>query len=127
MRPLLWLACRSLEARLFLVELAARVEAVEVEYGVEDEEVAPVRLAAPDRIYREEQDVTAARRHVNDRRVLRYLAAVVEQARDEQVLHVRIAQHDARALRGRDEVWVVTRLLVRDGDGLPDFGVRLFG
>src|SRR3954469_15328741 len=103
-----------------VVKLAARVEAVEVEYGVEDEEVAAVRLAAPDRVYREEQDVARARGHVNDGRVLRYLAAVVEQARDEQVLRVRVAQDDARALRGRDDVRIVPHLLRRDGDGLPD-------
>src|SRR5205085_7653815 len=64
---------------LLLVEFPPGVQVVEVEYGVEDEEVAAVRLAAPDRVVREEQDVAAPRGHVYDRGVLRYLAAAIEQ------------------------------------------------
>ena len=39
--------------RSFLVKPAPGAEAVEVEDGVEDEEVAALRLAAPDRVDRE--------------------------------------------------------------------------
>src|ERR1043165_1611032 len=113
--------------RLSLVELAPGVQVVEVEYGVEDEEVAPVRLAAPDRVVGEEDDVAALNRHVNDRRVLGQLAALVEQAGDEQIARLAVAQHDARAHRGRDDVRIVARLLFAQGQSFPDFRARLFG
>ena len=65
---------------LLRVELAPGVEIIEIQYGVEDQEVASLCFAAPYRIVREQYHVPAAYGHVDDRRVLRNLASAVEQS-----------------------------------------------
>ncbi len=83
---------------LFRGQLAAGVEIVPVQDRVEDEEVAALRLPAPERIRREQQHVTIAGRHIDDCRSLRDLIATVQQSRNKQVAAVGITQHHARTL-----------------------------
>src|SRR5204862_1137275 len=110
---------------LLRVHLPSRVELVEIQERVEDEEIAAFCLTAPDGVVRKRDHMTSFERHIDDCRVLRDLAAVLDQPRHEQVLRVRVAQDNARACGWRNHVDAVAELLIGDGHGLPHVGARL--
>src|SRR5438045_1684121 len=68
----------------FRIQLASRVEVVEVQNRVEDERIAADGLAAVDRVVREQHDVSLPYRHVNDDGALGDVRPAFEQSRDEQ-------------------------------------------
>src|SRR5436309_4916510 len=74
---------KSMESRLciieglLLIQDAPRVQLVEVEDGIEDQEIAPVGFAAPDGVVREEHHVPLVVRDVDDCRVLRDFASAL--------------------------------------------------
>lgn len=68
------------------LELPAGVQVVEVEDGVEDEEVGSPGLAAPDGVVGEEDDVAFLDGDVHNGGVLGDLLSAFEEARDEKVL-----------------------------------------
>ena len=94
-------------------------QAVEAENRVPDQRMAADRLAAPDRVDREEQDVPLAERRVDDRGALGELAAVVEQARDQQLVGVAEAHQRARQESLGDDVGIAPQLLARERQRSP--------
>src|SRR5208283_2684674 len=78
-------ATASVRSSLFRIELSPGIQVVEMQDRVEDEEVAPDRLAAVHGVVREEHHVSLLHRRVHDDRTLRDVGAAVEQARGEQV------------------------------------------
>src|SRR5439155_14338433 len=101
--------------RSLRIQLPSSAELVEIQNRVVNQEVAAERLASPDWIVREEDDVSLVERRVDDGRMLRDLAAVLDETRHEQIARVGVAQNHARARRGRDDVDAVAQLLVGDG------------
>src|SRR5262245_19239250 len=106
------ISVRTANRRSALIKFSSGVQVVVVQDRVEDEEVASVRLAAPDRVVREEDDVALVDRNVDDHRPLRDLGAGVEQARDEQIAGVTITHDDPRTLAGRDDADAIPQLLL---------------
>src|SRR6202162_2029250 len=111
----------------FGLRLLAGVQVVGVEDGVEDEEVGCPGLAAPHGVVGEEDDVALPDGDVHDGGVLGDLLSTFEEARDEEVRGVAIAQDDARAFLRRDHVGVVALLFVGQRQGFPGLGFRLLG
>src|SRR5262249_18334195 len=107
------------------IELSADIQAVKLQDRVQDETVAAPGLGPPDRVVREEHHVALLDRHVHHGRMLRDLLAVVDEARDEKILGVGVAQHDARPLGGWDDEDRVALLVVGQGHGLPELRLRL--
>src|SRR2546425_9716559 len=68
---------------LLLVELSARIQIIEVENRIEDQRITSRSLSAPERIQREQDDMTALERRINYRRLLRNLFAAADQSRNQ--------------------------------------------
>src|SRR5271168_5099183 len=121
-------ASGSKEVRVLLLcgELAACVQAVEVQYGVEDERVAAARLAAPYGIRGEHHDVPLARGNVYDGRALRDVVAAFEQAGDEEFTGIGVTEDHARAHRRGNHAIAVAQLFVGHRRILPPLDLRLF-
>ena len=96
-----------------------------IEDRVQHQEVAAVRLAAPDRIVREKHDVSLLNWYVDDHRTLSDLRAAVEQTRHQQIARVAVAEHDARALCWRNDVDAIAKLFIANRRCLPwlDLGI----
>src|SRR5437763_8746971 len=104
---------------LFRVEFPSGVQIIEVQYRVEDHEVAADRLAAVDRVVGKQHDVAFLDRHVDYSDTLRDLAAAIEQTGDEQFVLIAEAQrHPRPEFRWRD-VERRTPLLLRRQRVLP--------
>ena len=69
-----------------------------VQDRVENQEVGPAGLAAPDGVAGEADDVVLLERDVDDGRVLRDLPGALDEARDRELPGVAIAQDDAGTL-----------------------------
>src|SRR5262245_19419310 len=67
------------------VQFSSGVQTVEIQKGIEDEEVTPLGFAAPDRVVRKQDDVPFVERDVDHRGVLGNFAAVFDQTRHEQL------------------------------------------
>src|SRR4051794_16453656 len=107
------------------IQFPARIQMIEVQQRVEDQEIAALGLAAPDRVVREGDDVPLLEWYVDNGRVLRDLGAVFNQARHEQVAVVRVAENHARTRRRRNHVDAVAQLFLGDRNRLPRVGARL--
>src|SRR5208282_860403 len=79
---------------LFLGELAAGVEIVEIQDGVEHERVCAARLAAVDRVDGEEDDMAVPGGNIDYGSVLRDFVAAFDKTGDEQVFGVGVAEND---------------------------------
>ena len=100
---------------LLLIQLPPRVQMVEIQDRVEHQEVAALRLAAPDRVVREQHHVALVeRRRRSTAGVLRDLAAAIEQARHQQVARVGVAQDTRGRCAGGITLIAVAQLLVGD-------------
>src|SRR6266478_714917 len=66
----------------FLRQPTAGVEAIEVEDRVEHKRISAARFAAIHRIYEKQHDVSVARWHIHDSRVLRYFVAALHKPGD---------------------------------------------
>ena len=66
--------------RLFFSQLAAGVEAVKIQDGVENERIRAARFAAIHRIDGKEHDVTTPRGHVHDSGMLRDFIAAFDES-----------------------------------------------
>jgi hypothetical protein len=65
---------------LFISQLAAGVEAVKIQDGIEHQRICAARFAAIHRIDGEEHDVATPGRHVHDGRMLRDFIATFEES-----------------------------------------------
>src|SRR4249920_3313991 len=83
---------------LFVGELAAGVEAVEIQDGIEHERIGATSFTAVDRVDGEENDVAAARRHVDNSGVLGDFIATFDETGDEQFFAIGVAENDAGAI-----------------------------
>src|SRR5512141_1777908 len=95
--------------------LSSRIQRVEIQHRVPHERIARPRLASPDRVVREQDDVPLLDGDVHYGRVLGDLLAASEETRDEEVLRVRLPAHDAGPRFGRNDEDAVAFLVVRQG------------
>src|SRR5713226_4983505 len=112
---------------LFLGELAASVQAIKIENGVEHHGVGAARLAAVDRIDRKKHHVAFAGWRVHNCRMLRDFVSTLNQSGNEQILLVRITEDHTRAVGWRNHAEAVASLLVGHRWRFPNLGRRLFG
>src|SRR5690348_10542453 len=89
-------------AKLLSGGLAAGVQAVEVQDRVQHHRVGSPSLAAINGIDGEQHDVAFAGRRVHNGGMLRDFVAAFDQARDEQVFAVGIAENHARPVGQRN-------------------------
>src|SRR5207245_413734 len=106
---------------LLLGKLAAGVQVVEVEDGVEHHRVSAARLAAINRIDRKKHHVAAAGGHVHNRGMLRDFVPTFDQTGNEQILLVGIAEDYARAVSWRNHAEPVASLFIGHRWRFPDF------
>src|SRR2546430_2924559 len=104
---------------LLLVELPARIQIIEVENRIEDQRITSRRLSSPERIQREQDDVTALERRIDYRRMLRNLVAAVEQSRNQEVARIAPTHYHSRPLHRRNQANQIAALLFIDGRGFP--------
>src|SRR5712692_8105441 len=109
----------------FRVERPARVQVVVIQNGIENEEIAALGLATPDRIVRKQHDVALVDRYIDDRRMLSDLVTRFHEAGHEKLLRIGIPQHHARPGSWWNDVDAVAQLLVGDRRGLPRLDVGL--
>ena len=100
------------------IEFPSRIEMVEIEERVEDEEVAADRRTPPHGIVGKENDVSFPQRHVHDNRTLRYIISV-EKARREKIALIAETQYYPRSQRGRNYRERIPHLLVGHWCRLP--------
>src|SRR5713226_10065100 len=112
---------------LFLGELAASVQAIKIENGVEHHGVGAARLAAVNRIDRKKNHVAFAGGRVHNGGMLRDFVSTLNQSGNEQILLVGITEDYARAVRRRNHAKAVTSLLVGHGWRFPDLGGKFLG
>src|SRR2546429_671219 len=105
---------------------APGVEAVEVQDGVQHHRIASPGFAAIDRVNGEQHDVAFARGRVHHGGALGDLVAALDQAGDEQVLAVGVAENHARPEGWRNHAETVAFLFVQHRPRLPGFGLALF-
>src|SRR2546429_3762092 len=105
---------------------APGVEAVEVQDGVQHHRIASPGFAAIDRVNGEQHDVAFARGRVHHGGALGDLVAALDQAGDEQVLAVGVAENHARPEGWRNHAETVAFLFVQHRRRLPGFGLALF-
>src|SRR5207245_2843891 len=113
--------------RLFLGELAASVQAIKIENGVQHHGVGAARLPAIDRIYGKKNHVAFARRHIHDGWMLCDFVPTLDQTGNEQILFIGITEDHPRAVGWRNHAEAVASLFVGHRWCFPDLGGRLFG
>src|SRR3989442_12622537 len=77
---------------------AAGVEVVEVEHGIEDQEITAHGFAAPHRVVGKENDVTFAVRNIHDGRLFGDFVAACNHAAEEQIFFGSEAEDHSRLL-----------------------------
>src|SRR3981081_4525583 len=100
------------------IQLPARIEVVEVEQRVENEEIAADRLAAVHRIVGEQNHVSLAHRRVDHHWPLRDVGPI-EQSGHEQIALIAESEDPPGPQRGRNDVQRISQLLIGYRSRLP--------
>src|SRR6266849_9255959 len=112
---------------LFLGQLTAGVQAVEVENGVQHHGVGSARLAAIDRIDRKEHHVSFACWNIDDGGMLGDFVSTFDQTGNEQILLIRITEDHSRSVGWRDHAEAVAPLFVGYRRRFPNLGGKFLG